>query len=128
MENVLTPTLDAVLASVVQQLANFFGTTTAVIMEKFPEFLVSYAWYSTLSNLGWQLIVIPLVVSVFGWLGLCMCCDVLDDATVDNIYRKMIIISFIVAIVFMAKNILICAICPEIVGMEALLAKIKTLS
>ena len=98
-------------------------------MEKFPEFLTSYAWYYTLSNLGWQLFVIPFATATFGGLALLLFWDMIDeDIKIGSIYKKMIIISFIIAIVLIAKNILICAVCPEIVGMEALLAKIKTLS
>lgn len=125
MENALTPTLEQTLAQVIQQLANFFGTTTTAITDGLPGFLTTYAWYHTFNNLWY----IPVIIF----------CSLLLTATIwmvfggdeDDFFKFMkigLLVSIAISASILIKNIILCFICPEIVGGMALLEKIGYLT
>lgn len=122
METMITPTLEQVLASVVQQLANFFGTTTTAVMNNMPEFLTIFAWYNTINNI-WYIpvaILTSLFIAAFTWF----ISDGLEEENLSKFLKTGLFIGLGVGLFFFAKNIALCIICPEIVGGIALLEQL----
>ena len=118
--------LEQTIATVIQQLANFFGTTAEVISENVPTWLSKYGWYYTLSHLGGDIFVgvlLSLMLSavigfiIFGFLGL-----KITKGTI-TILTLIFLITFIVAV---AISLITCAVAPEYVGLNALLNLLKS--
>ena len=128
MENVLTPTLEQTLAQVIQQLANFFGTTTTAIIDNMPDFLTMYAWYYTFNNLWYIPCVVLLSVfaSVFLFLFWEDCIDF--EVKVSDFMKTGVKVGLLICAFIFIKDIALCFICPEIVGGMALLEKIGYLT
>lgn len=123
METMITPTLDQVLASVVQQLANFFGTTTTAIMNDMPEFLTIFAWYNTINKMGWF---IPFVIltnnftTAFIWF----ISDGWEEENLPKFLKIGLWVGIGISVFILGKDIILCIICPEIVGGMALLEQL----
>ena len=122
MENILTPNLEQVLASILQSLANFFGTTTEAVIANFPDWLAKYGWYTML----WH----DLPCWIFGGILLGIAFSFLftflndfelkTGGIIVTILLFLLGFSIIVIIPFIA-----CYIAPEFVGLEALLELIS---
>lgn len=129
MENMINPTLEQVLASVVQQLASFFNTTTTAVMNGMPEFLTIFAWYYTINNIWYipVIIIVSVIIAAFAWL-------VVDDISCGDFEGKIskflkigLFIGLGIGLFIFVKNIALCIICPEIVGGMALLEQLDYL-
>lgn len=123
METMITPTLDQVLASVVQQLANFFGTTTTAIMDSMPEFLTIFAWYNTINKMGWFIpvvIVTSIFIAAFVWF----ISDGWEEENLPKFLKVGLWIGIGISVFILGKDIILCIICPEIVGGMALLEQL----
>ena len=123
METMITPTLEQVLASVIQRLANFFGTTTTAVMDGMPEFLTTFAWYHTIKNI-WYIpvdVVIAIAISFLVWLIFDDFNGFGEDEKLPKFLKTGFFIGLGIGMFFFAKNIALCIICPEIVGGMALL-------
>ena len=126
LEQILTPTLEQTLNTILSTLANFFGTTTSVIMENAPEWLAKYGWYITVvDNLG---------CSIFG--GLLLGCllggiflAIWEYNTVNGINAIAIIITIFILLITIATaafiTILPCILSPEIAGLAAIIKLIS---
>lgn len=108
--------LEQTLATVIQQLANFFGTTVEAITENAPTWLSKYGWYYTLSNLGEDIfvgILLSLMFSVvmgfiiFGFLGL-------------KITKGTITILTLIFLITFIAPLITRAVAPEYVGLNLL--------
>lgn len=117
--------LEQTITTVIQQLANFFGTTAEVISENAPIWLSKYGWYYTLSHLGGDIFVgvlLGLMLNtvigfiIFGFLGL-----KITKGTI-TILTLIFLITFIVVV---AIPLITCAVAPEYVGLNALLNLLK---
>lgn len=121
MDNIL----QTALAEAVNSLAGFFGTTTEAVMERAPEFLAKYGWYSTLNELPICIIISALITALICLLGslILMMCDFEFKHPVLVVSSIFI---FIVVIVIGVK-IVTCAVAPEIVGAHAVLELLKNM-
>ena len=126
MENIVSVSLEAALAQVIQQLANFFGTTTNAVMEKMPEFLAAYAWYATLNGMHY-IIWIPLLGAVTG-LFIYVMFDFYEVGAFKKCMKTALLISIGIVLFLIIKDVVLCFVCPEIVGGIALLEKIGYLT
>lgn len=113
--------LDQTLSSVIQSLANFFGTTTEIVMENAPAWLAKYGWYITIKNLPFSIFAGGAVFVVIAFfLGLL----VFDADFSCKTYKKFaIILGVVIILIGILIPIILCIISPEIVGLEALIAK-----
>lgn len=113
--------LDQVLASTIQSLANFFGTTTEIVMKNAPIWLAKYGWCITIRDL-------PLSILLGATLSIIIAFPVLmiffDGDFSCKAYKKIIIIlGAIIIFISVLIPIISCMIAPEIVGLEALITK-----
>lgn len=117
--------LEPVLANIIQQLANFFGTTTNVVMDNAPEFLAKYGWFTTLSNIGTNLfldVVLMLLVGLLVGFIVSFINDVFYNKEKKvNPMKWCFGITIVGVIVMIASDILPCLIAPELVGLQHLL-------
>lgn len=116
--------LQTALAEAVNSLASFFGTTTEAIMAHAPEFLAKYGWYSTLNNLGIEVllsVLLTLLVVLIGWLIIG-----LSDGEVNHpVLAGAFVFVFCLA-VCVGSKIVTCAVAPEIVGAHAIFDLLKS--
>jgi hypothetical protein len=119
MDNVL----QTALAEAVNSLASFFGTTTEAIMEHAPEFLAKYGWYSTLNNLGINIVLSVLVAATI------MLIVSLISSVGDIEFKRpgLVCIGILIfcVITCVGSEIITCAVSPEIVGVHAILDLLK---
>lgn len=115
--------LQNTLSTVIQQLANFFGMTTDIIMQNAPEWLAKYGWYTLMENLP---LVILLWVFVVG--GLCVLiiytgyyCNWKTKSTVILCTLAFAVFTVVIFGTWYAQ----CAIAPELYGLNALLRLTK---
>lgn len=124
MEHVLEETLSTILV----QLADFFGTTTAAIQAQLPYFLAEYGRYYTLTEIPWYVFCgtfLSVLVSAI-WGGIYY-------LTFELTKMKPLIIGIIIIVIvvyFLAIGIPIitCLVAPELVGVEALFTEFKLLT
>ena len=118
-EQALAPSLEQTLNLILSALANFFGTTTQVIMANVPEWLAKYGWYVTLHN--------ELVEWMFGGVfagallaGGFLAIWCLSDHEVKPLQIGICIFLFFLGFgVIVSIPLITCMIAPEIVGLEA---------
>lgn len=116
-------TLEQTLSTILQQLAEFFGTTTEVVLANAPEWLAKYGWYHTLSDFGWY-IFIGAFISVLVIAGI----GAYNECSIDEVkmtFKRFISIIIVCQIISITINILPCIVAPEFVGLDALLLKMK---
>ena len=116
-------TLEQTLSTILQQLAEFFGTTTEVILANAPEWLAKYGWYHTLSDFGWCFFV-GAIISIVVMMGI----GAYNECSMDEIkitFKRFISIIIICQIISITIHILPCIVAPEFVGLDALLLKMK---
>lgn len=96
MDNIL----DSTLSSILERLANFFGTTIAEIKGRLPAFLQAYARFAFFSNLPQNLLFGFLIGALFVGIFLIFLFIVEGE---DSVYSKGLIQkkSHIVAIIFL---------------------------
>lgn len=119
MDNILQTTL----ATVIQQLADFFGMTTEVIMQNAPMWLAKYGWYTLLQNAPFAIFL--WVVAVGGLFALILWAGSEWDWKKKNIVLLCVLAFVLSAALIFGAWFLQCAIAPEIYGLNALLQLIK---
>lgn len=119
MESILQTTL----AGVIQQLADFFGMTTEVIMQNAPVWLAKYGWFSLMQILpgiiALWVFVIVVVLGIIIWIGYEN--DWKDKTTVI----VCILSALMLTLVLFSAWFIQCAISPELYGLKAILALLK---
>jgi hypothetical protein len=116
--------LQTALAEAVNSLASFFGTTTDTIMARAPEFLAKYGWYSTLNDLGLEVllsVLLALLIMLIGWLIIGI-----GGGEVNHPVLIGIVIFVFCLAVCVGSKIVTCAVAPEIVGAHAILDLLKS--
>lgn len=115
--------LQTTLAAVIQQLADFFGMTTDVIMQNAPMWLAKYGWFTMMQNLP---MIIFLWAVVFGCLFALVCWAGYEWDWKKGTIILLCVLSFLLsaALIFGAWFGQ-CAIAPELYGLNALLQLIK---
>lgn len=118
--------LEPVLANIIQQLANFFGTTTNAVMDNAPEFLAKYGWFTTLSNIGANLFMNVVLMLIVGLLVGFIISFINDEfyynkETKINLIKWCFGITIAGVIIMIVADILPCLIAPELVGLQQLL-------
>lgn len=115
--------LQTTLATIIQQLAEFFGMTTDIIMENAPMWLAKYGWFTLMQNL-------PLVI--FAWIGLTLLSIFAEAITASEFDWKTGTLRFAVILTIIIWTIIVfgtwfmqCAVAPELYGLNALLDAIK---
>ena len=132
----MTPELQNIIGSIIQQLATWTGQTVETISSNLPSFLKAYAWYDTLHGIHWEFILtfalclaIAFIISLF----VIMIADAYrlsaeQEKKIYSTYAKISLISsFVIAILFTLIPIITTAIVPEMVGLKALIELIKTM-
>lgn len=112
----MNETLQLSLASVIDQLAEFFGTTTDTIAANGPQWLAKYGWYNWASS-G---VVCSLIISIgITAIVFFVLLELLDG---DELPIKQCIIVFIVSFTFISFLFALpCIISPEFAGLDAML-------
>lgn len=118
------PNLDETLSNILIQLANFFGTTTEVIMTNAPMWLAKLGWYSTIKDIPltiflWVLICSGIALVYFGAL------MISEQDLSKGKTRTYFLICAIVLVLMITTPLITCAIAPEYVGLEYLLSLIN---
>lgn len=118
--------LEQTITTVIQQLANFFGTTAEVISENAPTWLSKYGWYYTLSNLGGNIVVGILLGLIFSAVTGFIIFGFLDLKITKGTITILTLIFLITFIVAVAISLIACAVVPEYVRLNALLNLLKS--
>lgn len=115
--------LQITLASVIQQLADFFGMTTEVVMQNAPMWLAKYGWFTMMQNLPLAVIIWVVLVGLlfFIIIGVGYECDWKKNNVVILCVLGFLLFSLIVFGAWFAQ----CAIAPELYGLNAILKLIK---
>ena len=119
MDNVL----QTALAEAVNSLASFFGTTTEAIVERAPEFLAKYGWYSTLNGLGMDIFLAIVVASIIFLVASLIL--LMFDVELKHPMLGIISITVIIIVATIVVKLITCAVAPEIVGAHAVLELLK---
>lgn len=119
MESILQTTL----AGVIQQLADFFGMTTEVIMQNAPVWLAKYGWFTLMQGLPgmialWAFTML-VVLGIIIWIG--YECDWKNSTTVI----LCVLSFFILTLIVFGAWFIQCAISPELYGLKAILTLLK---
>lgn len=132
----MTPELQNIIGSIIQQLANWTGQTVETISSNLPSFLKAYAWYDTLHSIHWDFLwtlILCLIVALLIGLFVLMIVDdchlsVEQEKKIYSTYGKIGLIgSFIIAVLFTLVPVITTAVVPEMVGLKALIELIKTM-
>ena len=125
-ESALTPTLDQTLNLIVSALANFFGTSTEVILTNAPTWLAKYGWYVTLHNQLAEWVVGGIFLG-FLLVGGFLCLWFLNSEheMTGSVIFVCIFLFVIGTGAIVSIPIITCMIAPEIVGLEAVIQLIK---
>lgn len=132
----MTPELQNIIGSIIQQLANWTGQTVETISSNLPSFLKAYAWYETLYGIHWDFlltwIVCLIAAFIIGLFGLIIVDDchlsAEQEKKIYSTYAKIGLIgSFVIAILFTLVPVITTAVVPEMVGLKALIELIKTM-
>lgn len=123
-------TLQTTLATVIQQLASFMGTTVETIQANAPYWLALYGRYHLISNLGMYLIsgaFIAVLVGICGLLllGILLEIDVVSAEVLTKHWKLFFIIGLIVLLSQTIIAIVQYCISPELFGLQALIKMIK---
>lgn len=126
LEQVLTPTLEQTLNTILSTLANFFGTTTSAIIENAPEWLAKYGWYITVvDNLGYSIFGGLLLGCLLGGIFL----TIWEYTTINGINAIAIIITIFILLITITTTVFItilpCILSPEIAGLAAIIKLIS---
>lgn len=124
MEHVLEETLSTILV----QLADFFGTTTAAIQAQLPHFLAEYGRYYTLTEIPWYVFCgtfISVLVSL-GWGGIYYL--TFELTKMKPFIIGVVIIAIITYFLAVGVPIITCLVAPELVGIEAIFTEFKLLT
>lgn len=110
-------TLKTTLATILTQLANFFGMTTEVIMQNAPYWLAKYGAFMMMQNMIWAIVLAMfIVVAIMFFIYIPLALDPKHPL-------QLLVIVFIVSIIICCS---ICygqyAIAPEIYGLNNLIA------
>lgn len=119
----MDPLLQTTLANVVQQLANFFGMTTEVIMQNAPMWLAKYGWFALMQNLPSTIILWAFVV--IGGIFFIAFTGAWFECKVSSVVKVCIAWGIVLTILIFATWFLQCAICPELYGLNKLLVLLK---
>ena len=118
--------LDLTLSIVIQQLADFFGTTTAAISEKLPSFLVSYARYAFFDNLLGNIVIGGFVGLLLGGIYLFI---IFVGFEKNNATTKDIVIPIVAVVlaicIFVFTDMVKMIACPEFYAFENLMTFVK---
>lgn len=118
--------LEQTIATVIQQLANFFGTTAEAITENAPTWLSKYGWYYTLNNLGGDIVVGILLGLIFNAVIGFIIFVFLDIKITKKTITILTVVFLITFITTVAIPLITCAVAPEYVGLNALLNLLKS--
>lgn len=114
--------LSTTLASILQQLADFFGMTTEAIMQNAPYWLARYGWFSAVQNLPTILIVPFVAIGMTALLSL----PIWLEYDLNKFkFRYIVIAYFLCVFIASIANFIPCAITPEIYGLNELLKLLK---
>lgn len=113
MEVLATMNLESTLSTILMQLANFFGTTTEVVMQNLPIWLSKYGWFLCVQNIAFNLLFGAFIGAATIGLSLLIICGALEiEIHKKNI--KWIILAFIlITIIPCVISIVSCMIAPE---------------
>lgn len=132
----MTPELQNIIGSIIQQLANWTGQTVEAISSNLPSFLKAYAWYDTLHSIHWNFLwTLILCLAVAFLIGLFVLIIIEDFSESSeqahkfcSTYAKIGLIgSCVMAILFTLIPVITTAVVPEMVGLKALIELIKTM-
>ena len=116
--------LQTALAEAVNFLAGFFGTTTEAVMAHAPEFLAKYGWYSTLNDLGPDVlcsVAITLLIFLIGFL------ITMGDIELKHPILTCFGVFIFCLVVCFGSKVITCAVAPEIVGAHAIMELLKNM-
>lgn len=124
MEHILEETLSTILI----QLADFFGTTTAAIQDQLPYFLAEYGRYYTLTEIPGNVCCGTIIGAFFcfGWAF--FYCGILELPPKKSFVIVVVIIAIITCFLAIGIPIITCLMTPELVGVEALISELKPLT
>lgn len=115
--------LQTTLASVIQQLADFFGMTTEVIMQNAPAWLAKYGWFTLMQNL--PLIIVLWAMAVAGLFAIIIWAGYDYNWKVKYTVSLCILSFFASALIIFGAWFMQCAIAPEMYGLKAILNLLK---
>lgn len=126
LENVITPTLEETLSSILISLANFFGTTTETVMANAPAWLAKYGWYITLTEkIPSKFVGFLFVIFILTLIGFGIWAEASDGDFKFSFTKFFIIMLTFTTFFFLLITLLPCIIAPEIAGLQALLKLIN---
>lgn len=114
--------LQTALAEAVNSLAGFFGTTTEAVMAHAPEFLAKYGWYSTLNDLGLDVLCSALITLLIFLIGPLF---TMGDVELKHPILMHVGVFIFCLVVCFGSKVITCAVAPEIVGAHAILDLLK---
>lgn len=128
--------LQNVLTDIIKALAEWTGQTVDTVTKNLPMFLAKYGWYTTLSELPWNIIWTFLGIGVIVIVGGLMVCgilissDIMNDDNANKMFKTICTFAIWIwicsSIIFSCAPLLTTAIAPEIVGLKALMELIKS--
>lgn len=114
-------TLQTTLATILTQLANFFGTTSDIIMQNAPYWLTKYGWFMMMQNM-----VGAFMAAIFTTGAILAIIYLALELKPKHSIRMMLIIFIISLIIWCGMCYSQCAIAPEIYGLNSLIEQIKS--
>lgn len=113
-------TLQTTLATILTQLANFFGTTSDIIMQNTPYWLAKYGWFMMMQNMIGAIAIAIVLTGLLAiiYLGF--------ELRSKHPIRTFLIIFIILLIICCSICYGQCAIAPEIYGLNNLIIQIKS--
>ena len=109
-------TLQTTLASILQSLATFFGTSIEYINEHAVEYLAKYGWYSLVSGASFDIFFGALIGGL-----LCILIFGVFEYDTDSPILVFFIAWFVAFMVLFLPSLISCAIAPEFYGAQALI-------
>lgn len=124
----MEPILEETLSTILIQLADFFGTTTAAIQDQLPYFLAEYGKYHTLAKIPGNVCCGTIIGALFclGWTH--FYCGILELPPKKSFVIVVVIIAITVCFLAIGIPIITCLVTPELVGVEALISELKLLT
>lgn len=113
-------TLQTTLASILQSLAEFFGTSIEYINEHAVEYLTKYGWYSLVDGA-------PPYIFLGATIGALLCVLIFGAFEYDTDHPILIffILWFVSFAILFLPSLISCAIAPEFYGAQALINALK---